>query len=155
MTTTYGQDWADTARNAIVALLEHLRDDITDYSPTFSYVYERHHDVMRLPAASVDISKAAFGEYLARTTTSAVVNLTLPFSIRVHLDYAEGVQDGQAAMQLLNGIANKLEANRTLAAHCYIDTIEDIEAMASFTESDTVGGQLTVNVQIAINHSEE
>ena len=156
MAEIYGQTWSETARDLLVALMRELKDTLASgYDPTFSYVYERHNEVMSLPAVSIDIADAVDSIYEARSVTNAIVAYYIPFSVRVHIDYADGVQDGQKTTRLLNSVVNKLEGNRTLQASYYVDEVKAMRALAEFSESDTLGGEVTVIVQILINHSQE
>jgi len=155
MAEIYGTTWLETARDKIKALLDMLKTAMASgYSPTFSYVYERHNTAkLQLNAVSVGLQDAVEGEKAA--SNNVLEKFIVPFTLRVHTAYSGGVQDDQKNARLLNSIVNKLLANYNLGDGYRIEDVTDISASEEFADSHTLGGQMTVYVRKEVNYTQE
>ena len=156
MAEVFGTAYIEVAGDYLYALVDALKTTMASgYDPTFSYVYRKHNEVMSLNAVSVDLDEAVDSEDEGFGSSSQQVLYHLVFTIRVHTDYVDGVMDRQKNGRLLNSIINKLKANKALGSSYFIYSVTDIRAAETFEESATLGGQITVTVTKAIQHSQE
>jgi len=154
MPEIFGTDIFEAARDKIIIELNALKTTMsTGYSPTFSFVYERHNVAkLQLNAVSVDLESA---EPTLVGANDYFVRWLMLFTIRVHTGYSDGIQDGQTNARLLNSVINKLKANLDLIGGFRIEDVREILGRQDFTESDTMGGQLTCLVSKTIDHIQE
>lgn len=148
----------ETARDKLITELTALLSSMaTGYSPTFSYLYEKHNTAkLQLNAVSVDLEGATM-DFDGYSPNNSVATWYLTFSIRVHTDYAgEGANmDSQANSRLLNSIINKLRANLDLGSGYRVHTISNVNPREIFEDSDTVGGSVDVLIVVPITHTQE
>lgn len=155
MTEVYGTAFIETARDYLVALLEALKTSMAAYSPTFSYVYEKHNQAdLRLNAVSVGLAQADSSPFGAGG--GGVANeYAMVFAVRVHTAYSDGFSDNQAVERLLNSLVNKFQANYRLGDNYRISAIGDLTTGDSFEESATKGGKMLVTVTTAAATTQE
>ena len=154
MPEIYGTTFIEDARDKIIVELNALKTTMaTGYSPTFSYVYDRHNVAkLQLNAVSVDLESA---EPSLVGTNDYFIRWLMLFTIRVHTAYADGIQDGLKNARLLNSIINKLKGNKVLGGGFRIQDVREVFGRLDFAESDTMGGQLMCVVEITVEHLEE
>jgi hypothetical protein len=155
MAEVYGEAWIETARDKLYNLLNALKTTMASgYDPTFSYLYDRHH-VAKLLLNAVTIDLESVDETDQQWTSSTVTRYLLTFSIRVHTAYSDGYNDGQKQARLLGSIVNKLKANYDLGDSYHLVGIGDMSVNESFSETDTLGGQVSVTISVNIQHTQE
>lgn len=156
MAEIYGTTWIETARDKLVAHFNALKTTMaTGYTPTFSFVYEKH-DTAKLELNAVSIGlESADSQNVGAGGSDKAVDYMMEFTVRVHTDYIDGIQDGQKNERLLNSVINKLKDNLDLGGQYRVDEITNITPTLEFTESGTLGGQFNVLVTIAVAHTQE
>ena len=156
MATSHGTEWLETAKDKLVFELNALVTSMpTDgVSPLFSYVYEWHAVAkMQFNSVSIDFDSMDGGE---PTGTNDKFLRWLPvFSIRVHTDLEDGINDTQMQMRLLNSITEKLHLNHDLAGGYRIQGVDGHAVGELFSESDSYGGHLNVTVSIDVEYVQE
>lgn len=157
MAEVYGTTaFVEDGRDKIKALLDTLVTAMaTGYDPTLSYVYDGHHTAdIRLNAATVDFVDAEWSEEGVDAANRAVGILwSLTYSVRVHVAYVGGIQDDVKTGRLLNSVANKLLANRSLDDGYGIDEVSNFVVGEEFPH--TKGGYLAVVVHKYVEHTQE
>jgi len=145
----------DAAKDLIVAAMNTLKTAMASgYDPTFSYVYSHHCPAeLRLNAVSVDFDgseRAPHGSYGQAPTYIYLMQ----FSIRVHTNYQNQFNDNEKNTRLLNSIDNYLSTHLDLGSDYRIREISEYNARQVWSDSATVGGELTVTVQKVIDHTQ-
>jgi len=156
MAEVYLTSWLETARDKLKALLDALKTTMASgYDPTFGYVYE-YHNVANLQLNAVTIGlDTVEAETEGMSSSGDVVQYLMAFTLRVHTAYQGGIMDDQKNARLLNSIANKLKANRSLGDDYFIRDVGEIRSSEEFAESATVGGQLSVIIEKNHIHDQE
>ena len=163
MPEVFGTDFIETARDKLVTLITALKTTMaTGYTPTFTYIYERH-DVAKLQLNAVSIGlDSADADDVATGASGNRVYYIMLFTIRVHTDYIGGIRDGQKNERLINSLINKLLNNRKMGASdgyriggINSTPVSDISPNEEFSDSATYGGQFTVTVTKDITHTQE
>lgn len=156
MAEVYGTSWLETARDKLKALLDELNTSMASgYDPTFSYVYEYHNVAyLQLNAVTVGLADAQ-SETAGMGASGDAVQYEMYFSVRVHTAYDGGTMDEQKNARLLNSITNKLKANRVLGSDYFVRDVGDERSAETFSESATLGGELTVKIEKNIIHDQE
>jgi len=154
MADVRGTQFADTARDKLVVLMGALVTAAASDDPKLSYSYDRHRVAkLQLNAVSVDLQS---GE----TEFPAVENGPRPewqllFSFRVHTGYEGDIVDGRTTTRLMEGVANKLNANQNLADNYRMARIVSMENHLTFTESASVGGEVTALITIDVCYTQD
>lgn len=151
--TTGGQATFETGRDAIVSLIDELKQSMLgagDYNPAISFVYERH-NVADLRLNAVSVSLASMESVVPNTSlpnTQSIFSMILNYSVRVHTAYDDGVRDDQKAQRLIDSIINKLATNKhALPSGFYLNQFTSADLGQRFEESGTIGGELIVTLQ--------
>lgn len=156
MAEVYGTSFIETASDKLITELTALKSTMASgYSPTFSYLYQKHDTAnLQLNAVSVDLESIE-ADYEGGIPNGPRVRYMMTFSVRVHTAYSGGVMDGQTNHRLLNSVANKLMGNLDLASGYRIMGITEIVNREAFDDSATLGGHLNVVVMYVVSHSQE
>lgn len=152
----YGVEWLDTARDKLVARLEVLKTTMASgYDPTFGNVYPRHTvpDLV-LNAVSVGLDNVN-QENFSASTNGASVQFYITFSVRVHTRYEDDEVDDQEVGRLVNSIVNHLRNKIDLEDNYRIFDIEEVDAIMTFDESETRGGQMMVTIGTTNRYTQE
>lgn len=156
MPVSHGTAWLETAKDKLVVELNALLASmVTDsISPLYGYVYEKHNVAyLQLNAVTVDLESVGGGEPTG--TNDKFIRWRPRYSVRVHTAYADGIQDGQEQMRLLNSIAEKLHLNHDLGDLYRVQMVDGFIVRQEFSESDTLGGELEIEVSIDVEYVQE
>lgn len=155
MADVFGDQFADNARDKIVALMEALKTTmVSDYDPTFSYVYDRHRVAkLRLNAVSVEIVES-------ESTPQGIddgpaVEWEMTVSCRIHTAYQGDPFDQRKTMRLAEGVANKLQLNLFLTDNYRIDRVVSIANEEEFAESLTIGAEVIAIMKFYVSYEQE
>lgn len=158
MADVQGTQFADDARDKLVTLMDALVVSAASDDPKLSFSYDRHSIArLQLNAVSVDL-QSAISEFPS-VDDGPRVEYQLLFSFRVHTGY-EGVPqpdliDGRTTTRLMEGVVNKLMANQDLGDTYRMARIGSMENHLTFTESATVGGEITATIQIDVCYTQD
>ena len=159
MADVYGTiQWLDAAVDKLVATLNSLKTAMASgYDPIFSYVYDSHGEIpVRLNAVSVEL--IGVEDNLEGTTANDapfhILRYEITLTIRVHTNYIGRYNDIRKNQRLLNSIDNWLHTHRDLSGNYYITLTGDFNPREEFSETQTVGGSMTVIIYKTIDHQQ-
>jgi hypothetical protein len=154
MAAVYSTAFTDTARTKITNLLNSLKTVLASgYDPTFTYIYDTHGAAaLQLNALTIELTSMETEEIGSSAGAGPIARYLMKFSIRCHVDYEYEYLDNHKICRLLNSVNNYLRENYSLGDCYWIIGIEDFRFNEHFSESQTIGGQMTVIVWFAIDH---
>ena len=154
-----GNDIFEVARDALVTRVTALiaAQASAGDDPAFSYVYERH-DVakLQLNGCTVALERARTNEQRTVGDRGLGWMWEMLFTVRVHTSYLpHGIRDDQKVARLLNSLVNKFQTKISPGDDLHIDAVQDVMVGEEFDESETYGGQLTVQVALWVRQVQE
>jgi len=145
----HGVSVVDDIRDKLVALMNQLKVAMAEgYDPTFANVYD-HHRVAKLEinAVSVDVEEHGVDENIGGGVGKITVPYDVQATIRVHVAQRNGFLDSRDVTALLQSIDNYLHENIDLGDDFWINSTGPTQHRVDFSESETLGGELTVNIK--------
>ena len=155
MADVQGTQFADDARDKLVVLMDALIVSAASDDPKLGFSYDRHRVAkLQLNAVSVDL-QSADTESVFVDDDGPRPEWQLTFSFRVHTGYEGDIVDGRTTTRLMEGVANKLQANQDMENNYRMVQIVSMENHLTFTESATVGGEVTALITIDVCYTQE
>jgi len=124
----------------------------TGYDPTFSYIYNYHVVApLRLNAVTVGIGAGLTADMYGMDN-GVGHEYDIPVELRVHTGYVGDTMDEQKIARLIQSLDNYFNKNKSLGSNYELMRTISIEPNRTFSESYTVGGSITFEVKLFVNH---
>jgi len=147
MADVRGTQFADTARDKLVTLMDTLVTEAASDDPKLSNSYDRH-TIAKLELNAVTVDLASAETEFPGVTDGPRPEWQLTFSFRVHTGYEGDSIDGRTTTRLMEGVANQLNENQNLGDNYRMARVTGMENHLTFTESASVGGEVLALITI-------
>lgn len=154
MASYYGTtDSIDGLRTLFATHLDTLKTAMASgYDPTFSHIYNYHIVApLRLNAVTIGIGTGLTADMYGMDG-GVGHEYVIPVELRVHTGYIGDTKDEQKIARLLQSLDNYFNTNKSLGSNYELMRTISIEPNTTFNDSYTIGGSITFEVKIFINH---
>jgi hypothetical protein len=122
------------------------------YDPTFSYIYNYHIVApLRLNAVTIGIGAGLTADMYGMDG-GVGHEYVIPVELRVHTGYIGDTKDEQKIARLLQSLDNYFNTNKSLGSNYELMRTMSVDPNVTFGDSYTIGGSITFEVKIFINH---